>query len=348
VWVKRVIDDQDLAPYIAQFGDQGLSSRAMALYEQQKQEWPEFRRGHDAMVRAETRRVDLESSWVICQYTPHRRASVSARVDPLSVMKRSCFLCPENLYPEERGLEYEEDYFILCNVSPIFDFHLVITHRDHVPQHLGGHFDSILRLAIELSPRFVVIYNGPRCGASAPDHLHFQALPRRNLPLATQVWGDSVCAAAGSVIKRDKILIAAPTGFSRRFLIFESKNPAVLSFWFYRTLAVLAEVENSADEPMINFVMAYRDGRWELILFPRASHRPRCYHGRGDGRLLISPGAIDMAGVFVIPRKRDYHKVDAAILHGIYQEVTLPEDRFSFVTEKLAEMKPRSSVVKEV
>jgi hypothetical protein len=342
VWATRIIPERDLTRYIPFGEDQILASRVRALYEQQKQVWPGFRQGHDALRRVEARKIDLGGCWVLCQHTPHRIASVAARVDPVSVMRRSCFLCPENLYPEEKGLSYEETYLILCNVSPIFDFHFVITHRDHVLQQIEGHFDTTLKLTRDLSPHFVLIYNGPRCGASAPDHLHFQILPDHNLPLPDQIRKNPLSRDHGPIIERDEILIAAPPGFSRRFLILESRDPAALSVWFHQTLTVLAEIGDTGQEPMINLVMKYGEGQWTLILFPRGKHRPRCYHGRGDEQLLISPGAIDMAGVFVIPRKTDYDRVNAATLAGIYREVTLPEDQF----RRLIETLKRSAEVK--
>jgi hypothetical protein len=335
VWQERIIREGDLGPYLAPYGDRSLPSRMRALYDHQKQGWSEFRRGHDAVERAQARRVELGRSWVLCQHTPHRMTSVSAHVDPVSVLKRPCFLCPENLYPQEKGLEYTNGYLILCNVSPIFDFHLVITHRDHVPQRIQPYFDTVLRLTRDLSPLFALIYNGPRCGASAPDHLHFQAFPAENLPLESQIWGAPTARPAGFVIERERILITAPADFFRHFLIFQSDEPTILSSWFDQTLEVLSKIEGVTSEPMINLVMAYRDGQWEMTLFPRDKHRPRCYHGQGDSQLLISPGAIDMAGVFVIPRKKDYDRVDAATLGGIYQEVTLDKDRFSRLIEEL-------------
>jgi hypothetical protein len=263
-------------------------------------------------------------------------ASVSASVDPNSILGRPCFLCPDNLYPEEKGLACSNDYLILCNVSPVFDFHLVIIHRNHVPQQIEPHFDTLLGLTRDLSPDFVVIYNGSRCGASAPDHLHFQAFPAQILPLESQIWADRGAEVNGVIVKRDGILIAAPEGFFRHFLVFESTNPTILSSWFGQTLEALANEESAAREPMINLVMGYTDGQWKVILFPRERHRPRCYHGPGRSQLLISPGAIDMSGVFVIPRKQDYDAVEAETLRGIYQEVTLHQDRFTGLIRELA------------
>lgn len=335
MWRERVIPEEDLDPHLTRYGDRSLSSRMKALYDHQKLHWPEFRSGHDAMKTARIRRIKLGGCWVLCQFTPHRMASVSASVDPNSILGRPCFLCPHNLYPEEKGLAFANDYLILCNVSPVFDFHLVIIHRNHVPQQIEPHFDTLLGLTRDLSPDFVVIYNGSRCGASAPDHLHFQAFPAQILPLESQIRADRGVEVNGVIVKRDGILIAAPQGFFRHFLIFESTNPTILSSWFGQTLEALANEESAAREPMINLVMGYTDGQWKVILFPRERHRPRCYDGPGRSQLLISPGAIDMSGVFVIPRKQDYDAVEAETLRGIYQEVTLHQDRFTSLIREL-------------
>jgi hypothetical protein len=262
-------------------------------------------------------------------------ASVSARVDPSSVANRPCFLCPENLYRQEKGLAYGETHVILCNVSPIFDFHLVIAHRDHAPQQIRPHFDTALELARDLSPGFVLIYNGPRCGASAPDHFHFQALPDQSLPLEAQVWTDVSSRIPGIIIEKEEIRIMAPANLSRRFLTLTSSDRGAFSFWFDQILEILARGETVDNEPMINLVMAHRKGRWQMILFPRGAHRPRCYYERGERQILISPGAIDMAGVFVIPREEDYQRIDAELLRNVYEEVTLDEDRFSRLVEEL-------------
>jgi hypothetical protein len=334
VWTKRIISEAELAPYTHPGVDRTLASQVNALYEQQKHVWPRFRQAHDGLMKAKVRRVELGGVWVLCQYTPHRMASVSAQVDPAAIRSRLCFLCPERLDPEERGLSYGDEYLILCNVSPIFDLHLVISHRDHVPQQIGDHFDATLRLIRALSPHFNLIYNGPRCGASAPDHLHFQAFPSRNLPLEAQL-GDHPPGIGGVLVERAGILVAAPTGFHRHFIVFQGQDPVLLSSWFRRALEVLAEPEATAEEPMINLMMTYRDGRWQVVLFPRDKHRPRCYSDQGSDRILISPGAIDMAGLFVIPREKDYDTVDAELLRDIYGEVTLADDRFSQLVEAL-------------
>jgi hypothetical protein len=194
-----------------------------------------------------------------------------------------------------------------------------------------------MALAQDLSPHFAVIYNGPRCGASAPDHLHFQAFPGQNIPLRAQLQADHHATLHATVLHTPEIRITAPMGFSRRFLTLVSPDQSAFSFWFSRILDILrCGQDGEADEPMINFVIGFRKNRWELLLFPREKHRPGCFHRHGESQLLISPGAIDMAGFFVIPRKRDYERVDATVLEDIYQEVSIQEDRFYHLLDALS------------
>ena len=334
--VRNTVTEADLAPYLARYADDTLVSRIKALYDHQKHVWPEFRRGHEAMARAQHKTIRLKNCSVLCQYTPHRMRSVSAKVDPSSVRKRSCFLCPGSLQTEEKGLIYGKEYLILCNIAPIFDLHLVISHQHHLRQTIRNRFADAMALAQDLSPHFALIYNGPRCGASVPDHLHFQAFPGQNIPLRAQLRDDRHTSVHIPILSTPEIRITAPVGFSRRFLTLESTDRATLSFWFFRILEILrGGQDDGADEPRVNLVMVFRNDQWELVVFPREKHRPSCFHRSGESQLLISPGAIDMGGFFVIPRKRDYEKVDAQVLEGIYQEVTIREDRFSRLIDAL-------------
>jgi hypothetical protein len=141
------------------------------------------------------------------------------------------------------------------------------------------------------------------------------------------------------VVEEAGIRIGAPHGLSRNLLVFEGTESNSLALWLDKTLGVLTEISDGPGEPMINLVVAYRAGQWRVLLFPRGRHRPQCYYERGDDRLLVSPGAIDMGGVFVMPRKEDYDRIDALLIEGIYQEVTLSEDRFVRLLEALRDEK---------
>src|SRR6516162_8202621 len=154
------------------------------LFQEQVQSWPRLARGVEGLEQAQTRPVRIDWFDVFVRHIPHRVASTTAAVDPESVAKRPCFLCTGNLDPEERGIAFNSNYTIYCNPFPIVDHHLTIVHRDHGIQRIAGEVGAMLDLAAALTGYFV-IYNGPECGASAPDHMHFQAGSRDLFPIET-------------------------------------------------------------------------------------------------------------------------------------------------------------------
>jgi len=256
--------------------------------------------------------------WV--QHNPRRLTSTTAAVEPGAVRARACFLCPEGLPPEERGLAIGDELVALCNPFPILDRHLVIVHRGHVPQRLAGRAGELLALARGLGPEDCVLYNGARCGASAPDHLHFQACSRARLPVEAALEGRELRRAGSG-----GWLLMRPEQCGRTVLALRSPRRAELAGWLE---GLLAELPREADEaePKLNLVCVHAGGSWTAYLFPRARHRPACFFAEGDARLLASPGAIDMAGVLVLPEQRDFQRIDAARLAAIYGEVTAAAD----------------------
>ena len=182
-WEERIITARELTPYLTEQDDGRLTREVNALIEHQKQTWPMLAEGYAAFEAMETKRIEVDGSGVIVQHNPKRIRSTAARVDKASVGARACFLCPDSLPVEERAIRYGDDLMILCNPFPVLDRHLSIVHRDHAPQQIEGNVEMLLMLARDLSPDFFVLYNGPRCGASAPDHLHFQACSREGLPV---------------------------------------------------------------------------------------------------------------------------------------------------------------------
>src|ERR1051326_569567 len=143
------------------------------LFEHQIATWPMLARGVASLKDARTRAVEVNGYRVQIRHLPHRISSTTAAVDRESVARRPCFLCAASLPPEEQGLVFNSDYTIYCNPFPILDNHMTIVHREHRPQRIAGQIDNLIALADAL-PGYFVIYNGPQCGASAPDHMHFQ------------------------------------------------------------------------------------------------------------------------------------------------------------------------------
>src|SRR5205085_5265931 len=144
------------------------------LFQRQSRTWPRLAKGIEGLKQAKTRPVRIDWFDVFIRHIPHRVGSTTAAVDRESIDRRPCFLCAGNLDPEESGLQFGSDYTIYFNPFPIVDRHLSIAHRNHGVQHIAGEFSNMLDFAAGL-PGYFVVYNGPECGASAPDHMHFQA-----------------------------------------------------------------------------------------------------------------------------------------------------------------------------
>ena len=161
------------------------------LFKRQARAWPQLAKGIDGLAQAKTRPVRIDWFDIFIRHIPHRVGSTTAPVDRESVAKRPCFLCPGNLPPEEEGLRFDQDFTIYCNPFPIVERHLTIAHREHRLQRIANQFGNMLDLAAAL-PGYFVIYNGPECGASAPDHMHFQAGSRGLFPIEKDTAGLTV------------------------------------------------------------------------------------------------------------------------------------------------------------
>ena len=77
-------------------------------------------------------------------------------------------------------------------------------------------------------------------------------------------------------------------------------------------------VPEGREEPDFNLLM--QEGR--ALLIPRSQHRPKCYH---DGTCLVSPGALDMAGLIITPREEDFRHLTEEQIRGILCECGTPE-----------------------
>jgi hypothetical protein len=293
-------------------GDGGrLPGLVAELLDQQRATWPLLREGYAAWSRGQTRRVAVRSAEVVLQHNAGRLRNTTADVAAAAAGARPCFLCPAGLPPEEQGIAFGEELVILCNPYPILDRHLSIAHREHRPQRIvtEGRLGLMLSLARALGPEFFVLYNGPRCGASAPDHLHFQACARALLPIATEL-------AEGA-------MTITPEECGRSVLALHSARADRLAGWLQQAVEALP-LPAGHDEPMVNLVCLAERGGLSAYLFPRGKHRPEAFAAPGEARLLVSPGAIDMAGVLVVPEQRDFERLDGPRVEALYEEVTLP------------------------
>ena len=274
------------------------------LFESQIEAWPQLRHGVEGLTRAQSREFVVNGFPVVARHIPHRIESTTARVDPDSIRNRACFLCAENLPDPEKGLVFDRKFVIACNPFPILDNHLSIVLREHTPQRIEGHFPTMLELSAQL-PGYMILYNGPECGASAPDHMHFQACRFDDMPLIKDL--DS---ASGGVIPE----------YSRSAFVLRDSDRARLDRRFSELFAALRVHNENRVEPMINLVALHRDGAWVVVVFPRSKHRPEVFH---TGELTWTPGAIDLCGVVVLPVESDLKKITAANIQEVFGEVSL-------------------------
>ncbi len=286
------------------------------LFQRQVRVWPRLQRGVEGLAQAQTRPVRIDWFEVFVRHIPHRVASTTAAVDRESIAKRPCFLCAGNLDPEEEGIEFDNDFTIYCNPFPIVEHHLTIVHGKHGLQRIADQFGSMLDVAAALNGYFV-IYNGPECGASAPDHMHFQAGLRTLLP-----------------IEKETARLKGPTvpKHARNVLLFGGNDRSALIDRMDRAIELLAEVTGKRPEPLINIAVFFEGTQWTAYLFPRGKHRPAVFH---TGELTVSPASIDLCGIFVVPLAKDFERIDGQSIAAIFREVTLPDDQFRQVATTL-------------
>lgn len=300
------------------------------LYQDQQVHWPMLSDGVNALKAVKTRPIDCGDYSVRLQYNPKRIVSTGAKVDSVSISARRCFLCTENLPAEQQGVLYKNSFYILCNPMPIFSEHFTISHLDHVPQSLQAQFSSFLWLAHDLSPRYSVFYNGPKCGASAPDHMHFQASPAGFIPVEQerdhhQSFRKNIHGVNVSVLER----------YDRSVIILEGSDDQNIQSLFSRLIVTVSTVLKSNDEPMMNVIGSYFNGLWRIIIFLREKHRPDVYFHEGDAKVLISPAAVDIGGLVVTPLEKDFLSVDAPMIRTIYREVSISYVNLSAIIDSL-------------
>lgn len=303
-----------------------LALAAHELLLSQRREWPMLEKGYASLETVKTRPVPVEGVEILLQFNPGRMASAAAKVDPKSIRERRCFLCEANLPAEQRGLAFGEDYLILCNPFPIFPEHFTIPHRQHRPQEIAGSFGTMLELARELADRYVVFYNGPKCGASAPDHLHFQAGTKDFLPLVQEY--DRLKAGFAALSDSAKLRVFASRGYPARFIALESSDANESQRGFDAAYRALQRITGVTEEPLLNILMSYDAGAGRTLIFPRAKHRPSCYFAEGDQKILITPASVEMAGVCALPVERDFQRLRSDDLLKVYQEVSFPHAQF--------------------
>lgn len=306
------------------------ADEAIRLLERQLAEWPETRARYEALDHVCERTLEWETFSVRVQWNPARIASSAAKVDAQSLSRRPCFLCPAHLPAEQLRREVADEYQLLVNPFPIFPMHWTVPARMHVPQTMKGRWPVWAALMKAVRP-LVVCYNGPRCGASAPDHFHWQLGTPGFLP----VEQDRTRVERCWVTDEPHLRIYALKNYLRQALFVESDNEVRLAEALERIVGGLPCGPGEA-EPGMNVLAWWGEEGGVACVLPRRKHRPACYEATGETHRLISPGAVDMGGVLITPRREDYERLTAAEIEQIYEEVSLADEAMDRWLESIA------------
>lgn len=305
------------------------SKIARELLQKQLQVWALAQKNYTDLATVKSKEINFDGFSVIVQFNPARIQSSNAKVDAKSIQERKCFLCPAHLPEVQEGIKYGDDYQVLVNPFPIFPEHFTIPTFAHTDQLILGKIGDMLDLAKDLDA-YSLFYNGPKCGASAPDHTHFQAGIRGFMPIEKDVK----TIEKETILKDGNMTLYALRNYLRNSFLIESadKDKAVAMF---KKIYTLLETKEGEQEPMMNVISWYESGKWFLVVLPREVHRPKCFYAEGDANILISPASVDLGGVFITPQEKDFNKISAEDIKNILGEICLSDNKFDQIIDQL-------------
>lgn len=292
-------------------------------------EWPLAAANFKALENVEVKEIDMPGMPMKVQFNPARIVSSGAKVDAASLKARKCFLCDANRPSEQRGIAWGGRYTILVNPFPIFPRHLTIPDNSHTLQLIKGRIADMARLVSELSG-YTVFYNGPKCGASAPDHMHFQAGNSDFLTI-----GDAVeNAELQTIAEADGAILSLAAGLPLNVFVIDSTSAESAEIIFDRLYEALPVGEGDT-EPMMNVLCYTTAAGVRTLVVPRKKHRPSFYGTEGSECMLLSPASVDMGGVFITPRREDFERLDSDIIRRVFDELCLSKDEIDAIAAKL-------------
>ena len=298
------------------------------FFHNQLNQWQDVAKRFEELKGVQTREVGS----ALAQFNPARLVSTGAKIDKATLAKRPCFLCEKNRPKEQIVLPFGNDFDILVNPFPILPVHFTIPSRHHQQQAIADNYVQIHCL-LRAYPQLMVFYNGPKCGASAPDHLHFQAGTSGILPLQRD-WQRLYESSVPLLKLNDTEGIYEIKDYICPVLTIVSHTEKHDVELFSRLYEALPMKEDET-EPMMNIV-AWRSGEAFIsVVFPREKHRPDCYSADGEEQCLVSPGSLDMAGLMILPRQSDFEGMTAERAKAILREVSLSDEVMAEVVKRI-------------
>lgn len=298
----------------------------------QLQAWPLAAANFKGLAKVEEKSFQFDGFQIRVQFNPERMRSSVAEVDKQSIAARKCFLCNQNRPFEQDGIAFGDDFLILVNPFPIFKNHFTISCNRHIDQRFIPNVKTLLELAKAMEG-FTVFYNGPECGASAPDHLHFQAGESSFMPVTEEFV--RLKSSGRILFSGEKTKVWAFENYLRKMISVETSSieeALKVVDVYYKNFAA---IQPEKIEPMMNALCSFSMDKWTIHLFPRKAHRPTHFYEEGEKQILISPGSVDFGGVFILPRREDFDKIIKENIVDILAQVCVDQGTFLELTAKI-------------
>ncbi len=312
-----------------------MINKIKRLFYAQLGEWQFAGQHYEDLKQVVLKEVVMNDGVVLkLQFNPARIRSTSAQTDAKSLAERPCFLCEKNRPKEQRGIELSEHFVALVNPFPILREHFTIVNTEHRPQQISEFWGDFLTISRQFGKEFSLFYNGAKCGASAPDHLHFQAGNTDQFPIWEQLfkantqklWQNETLAIYSFESDVNAILLQG-----NAIVELEEKLQQIFQF--------LSENQwcTESEEPMVNILAKYDNG-WQILVFPRERHRPKQYFAEGEEQILLSPATVDFGSLVAVPRKVDFDRLDADLLQNIFNQLTCRATHFNQLKAKIQQL----------
>ena len=294
-----------------------LNIQIKSLFTEQLSNWKLAQTNFAGLQTVQTKSFNFGDFDVKVQFNPARIVSSGAKVDAKTIAERKCFLCAENRPAEQKGIDYG-DYEILVNPFPIFPEHFTIPRKEHVDQQILPYFTDMLELA-KVMDDYLLFYNGPKCGASAPDHMHFQAGTKDFLPLVND-YKRLKQTHTDLLVTTEKMQLLQMKNYMRTVYCIESMDVESAKDAFEK-LYFHFQGEESV-EPLMNIVCLFENNKWYVFVLPRKAFRPWQYTAEGDKQLLVSPATVEMCGIFITPIEAHFEQITKKDIESIFEQVS--------------------------
>lgn len=299
------------------------------FFNRQLEVWTDARHRFRDLKHVETRQF---SDQLKLQWNPARIVSTGAKIDKKTLGERPCFLCDKNRPKDQMSKQIDEKFHLLVNPFPILPVHFTIPARKHQPQLIYKNYGEMHRF-ISLHSDLMVFYNGPKCGASAPDHLHFQAGTNGILPLQTN-WQRLSRNLTDIISLNDEEKISVVRDFIVPAFVIISKSAESDEALFRRLYKAMPQ-RGDETEPMMDIISWRKGEEFISVVIPREKHRPEAYFAEGDAQFVVSPGALDMSGLIITPREEDFRKLTEEKALSLLQECGVSEEKMNAIIAKL-------------